>query len=134
MDRKIKFVIIGLMVILAISLFFNLQINATKNNIERERNNLKNENKLLNEKIETALADNQRLNGQVNTLNTDLERIFKEKQGLQDEKDDSQKKYDVLAKEKEDFLATYKDKLEQLLRGETKEPGPLKEDTYWAGI
>jgi predicted nuclease with TOPRIM domain len=134
MDRKIKFVIIGLMAILAVSLFFNLQINATKDNIVRERNNLKNENELLNKKIETALADNQRIEGQIDTLNGDLGRILKEKQGLQDEKDDIQKKYDALAKEREEFLVKYKDKFEKLAKEETKEPGPVKEDTYWAGI
>jgi septal ring factor EnvC (AmiA/AmiB activator) len=134
MDKKIKFIIIGLMAILTISLFFNLQLNATKNNIERERNNLKNENELLNKKIETALVDNQLLNGQVNTLNTDLERISREKQGLQNEKDDIQKKYDALVKEREEFLAKYKDRFEKLGKEETKEPGLVKEDTYWAGI
>lgn len=126
MEKKIKFILIGLAALLAISLFVNLQIQAAKKGAERERDELKNENASLNKKIEEALKDNQHVKEQINTLTGDLEKVSLQKDELQKQKEETQKQYELIVKEKDELL----DKLKKAQ--EAKEA--KTEDTYWAGI
>lgn len=132
MEQKTKFIIIGISAILAISLFLNLQTSATKRRIQRERDDLREENISLSKQIEEGTRYVQELQDKINALNSDLERIFQEK-------DQIQSQYESLVKERDGFIA-------RLNAGEIKivEAGkeilpPSKEaepvsDTYWVGI
>ena len=134
MEQKIKFIIIGVGAVLAISIFINLQTYTAKRIIQRERDSLKTENVTLTKKIEEDARYTQGLLEKINGLNSDLEKIIKEKEEIQGQKEQFQKQYEQMVKAGEDFNAKYKDQLWKLKEG-AKEPSLSKtEDTYWAGI
>lgn len=93
---KVKFIVIGLCVILAISLFIAFQNYSAKEALQREKDRLNEENSLLNNKIsklQDALRDNE---GKIKVLNMELEKISQEKKEIE-------KKYE-LAKRNQDEL------------------------------
>lgn len=91
MTEKIKFIItIGLVVTLAISTFTNFQIYNAKKAIERQRDQLKNENDTLVKKIEEAIQERKRLQEKIELLNK-----------VSQEKEDIQKRYEMITKEKD---------------------------------
>lgn len=132
-EQKTKFIIIGTAAILVISLLVNLQTSATKKRIRRERDDLREENVSLSKKIEEGREYVQTLQDKLNALEADLERISKEKEEIQ-------RQYDVLAKEKDEFMAKINaGEIKIVEVGEetpspTREAGPVISDTYWAGI
>ena len=85
MDNKIKLIIVGLVVILAISLFIALQNYSARQGLQREKDKLSEENELLNNKInklEGTLRDNEK---KIQALNTDISRIAQEKKQVENE-------------------------------------------------
>lgn len=124
--EKIKFIVIGLAGILAVSILINLQSHIAKKAIERERNSLKSENVILSQKIEEYLKERKQLQERVGALNNDLEKISQEKETLSKEKEEAQAKFEAIVKER-DALA---EKLKTVAAG----PVSTKEEAYWAGI
>lgn len=124
---KIKFVLIGLVGLLVISLFFTFQAFNSKQAIERERDSLKKENEILALKINDSLQDSRRLQEKLNTLNKDVERSAQDKSELE-------KKYELLIKEKDELVA----KLKSSERAPRPEAHALlyaeTDDVYWAAI
>jgi len=132
MEKKIKFILMGLGGILLISIILNIQISASKRQVEQERNNLKAENSSLSQKVEESQQKARRLEEKLNSLNKDLERISKEKE-------DFQRKVDLLSKEREDLtekLKAEKEKQIALAKApeEQKVVPSVPADSYWAGI
>lgn len=139
MDKKIKLIIFGLVVFLAISILLNLQALNSKQAVEQEKNKLLEENTALKKEANSLLEKHQRSDGRISSLNRDLERLSKEKEEIQN-------KYDALDKVKEDLVERLK-----LLNQKTEiktiaEPSPVPQlaapqasqsvsmDNYWAGI
>ena len=131
MEEKIKYIIVGLIIIIGVSLFLNLQTHTAKKNLEREGNALKNENETLTKSIAEALKDNQQLKERIGALNGDLERISQEKQEFQRQKEGIQERYDSIIKERDELVGKLKIQPE---KGLGKEPTPQIEDTYWSRI
>lgn len=127
MEQKIKFIIVGLIAILAISLIINLQIYSAKHRIEQERNSLKKENTSLLAKIEESLRDNRRMQDRVNALSRDLDKASQEKEEVQ-------KKYELVTKEKEELIEKLKRQPPTLTEMQRPESLSPTEDAYWAGI
>jgi len=126
MERKIKFIIIGLIAFLVISIFTNLQTLNSKAAIQREKERLSKENTGLNEKLDKVSRDYQRLDEKAGLLTKDLENANKEKQ-------DIQAQYDALTKQKDEL----EERLKSLqFRSVAKtEPASFEpQDSYWAGI
>ncbi|MCU0651450.1 MAG: hypothetical protein MUC39_00700 [Candidatus Omnitrophica bacterium] len=126
MEQKIKFIIIGLIAFLVISIFTNLQTLNSKAAIQREKERLSKENTGLNEKLDKVSRDYQRLDEKAGLLTKDLEKAGKEKE-------DIQVKYDALTKLKDELEERVKSL--QFKSVAKSEPASFEpQDSYWAGI
>lgn len=97
MENKLKFIVVGLVVILAISLFVAFQNYSAKEMLQREKDKLSEENALLNSKInklEGVLRDSE---GKIKALNTELDKISQEKKEIENKYELAKKSRDELA-------------------------------------
>jgi len=130
MEQKIKFIIIGLIGLAVISFFLFLQALSSKQPLVREREDLKNENAALNSKIiqlENNLRDNT---DKIKALTSELDRVSKEKQEIE-------KKHDLLIRERADLVEKLKSPRQAQLpmAPQTQAPAvPQTADSYWAGV
>ncbi len=122
MEDKVKFIIVGLAVLLATSLFFNLQTYVSKRAVEQERNELKNRNIELSEEIQAVRSESERLKGNIESLSSELNKINQDKQNLE-------QKIALLDKER----ASLAEELSKR-RAEAQKEAPVTDDTYWAKI
>jgi DNA repair exonuclease SbcCD ATPase subunit len=131
MEKKIKFILMGLGGILLISIILNIQISASKKAVEQERNNLKTENASLSQKVEESQQKARRLEEKLASLTKELERISNERENFQ-------RKVELLNKEREDLiekLKAEKEKQAALAKAPEEQKVPsVPEDSYWAGI
>lgn len=129
MDQKTKFILIGLIGLSVIFSFLFIQTLNSKQVVLKERDELKKENASLAsklKKIESALSDYE---NKVSILNSDLDRVSKEKQELD-------RKYELVNKEKGALLEKLKAKQEEAYASSPAvQPAPAPDtDSYWAGI
>ena len=103
MEQKIKFIIMGLAAILAISLFINLQGFAIKQKLEREREDLKKEIATLSAQVEDAANANRSLQQEIGNLKRKVEDISREKEAVQD-------KIKTITEERDDLVEKLKAK------------------------
>lgn len=96
MQDKIKYIVIGLavLVILIVIMFLGLKVKA----LEKERQMLQDQNAGLNQQVSTMTADNAKLQKKVQEVSKTLEEASAQRADLQ-------KKYDVLVQER-DALAS----------------------------
>ena len=137
MEQKTKFIIMGLGIFLAISIFITLQTYTTKEKIRREREELINTNTSLGQKIDATMQDNQKLNEKMNLLNGDLNKISQEKADIQGQKDELERqkegiqaRYESMARERDELV----EKLKAQPAPEEKKEPPVSTDAYWAGV
>jgi len=129
MEKKIKFILMGLGGLLLISIILNIQISTAKRQVEQERNGLKTDNASLTKKVEESKQMLRRLDEKLVSLNKEFERVSKEKE-------DFQRKVEALNKEKEDLVEKLKAEKQTTAANAPEEqrvqaaPG----DSYWAGI
>lgn len=127
MEKRVKFLFIGLIGLLAVSLLFLFSTIGSKQALMREYNSVKErltkENEALVHKVNTALEDKRQAENRLSVIQKDLDRVSKEK-------DEIQKKYELAVKEREEFIEKLK---QRPLTGETK-VAPITEDAYWARI
>ena len=127
MEQKAKFILIGLIGVSLISFFLYLQALSSKQPLLREREELKNENTVLNSKI-SQLENNLRENAnKINALNGELDRVSKEKQEVE-------KKYDLVNKEREDLLIKLQSRPTRAAVVTQEQVQAPTTDAYWAGI
>ncbi|OGX17814.1 MAG: hypothetical protein A3K83_01155 [Omnitrophica WOR_2 bacterium RBG_13_44_8b] len=134
MEQKIKFVLIGLVGALAISVFFIFQFHTAKQTVEQERNNLLAENQTLTKKAEDSLQKLRNLEDKLTALNKELDKITQDK-------DDIQKKFDLANKEKQELIERLKARraegaaeVRPLTKEEPLEALSQPTEAYWAGI
>jgi len=135
MEEKTKFIIMGFIGILIVSLFINFQVYSSKQEVVRDRDILKNDNIALAKKAEESLNDNRRLEERINSLNMDLEKISKAK-------DELAVKVNFLNREKDDLVKKIKSQATPAAAVSSpmaqEEPkvsvGQGAEDMYWAGV
>jgi len=129
MDKKVRFIFIGLIGLLLVSSLFLFSTIASKQALMREytdtRESLTKENEVLVQKVNLALEDKRRLSEKLSVIEKDLERVAKEKSQLE-------KKYELSVKEKGDLIEQLREKKTQ--PAETAVPAGAAEDAYWAGI
>jgi len=130
MDKKVRFIFIGLIGLLLVSSLFLFSTIASKQALMREytdtRESLTKENEVLVQKVNLALEDKRRLSERLSVIEKDLERVAKEKSQLE-------KKYELSVKEKGDLIEQLREKKVQAV-AETAAPAGAAEDAYWAGI
>jgi len=137
MEEKTKFIIMGFIGILVVSLFINFQVYSSKQEVVRERDILKSDNMSLAKKAEESLKDNRRLEDRIGSLNNDFEKISKAK-------DELARKVEFLNKEKEILVKKIKSQVAPVAVAvpqgsqESEEPrmsiNQGAEDIYWAGV
>jgi chromosome segregation ATPase len=132
MERKTKFIIIGLAGLAVIFFMLFMQASSSKQQVLQERDGLKQENVSLADNIgrlENGLKDYA---AKISVLNKELDTISKVKQ-------ETQNKYEIINKEKAE-LAALVEKL-KAQKAKVSEDAPASEefvpesiDAYWAGI
>ena len=130
MEQKMKFIAIGLMVVLAISLFINLNLQTAKKGLEMENEQSKNENNSLSKQREEMIQDNNALKSSINALNGDMSRITQEKDELLKQKDQAQKEFGLVMQERNLLI----EKLKTQPTVDVVKGQPETQDTYWAGV
>ena len=127
MEKNAKFIIIGLIGLSVICLFLFLSALTSKQQVVRERDDLKTENTSLNAKIDKLQAIFKNYENKIASLNKDLEQAAQEKNDIQD-------KYNSVTKERDDMSARLKDLQAhpQIVKQEVE--APQANDAYWANI
>ncbi|MFA5090889.1 MAG: hypothetical protein WC510_07735 [Candidatus Omnitrophota bacterium] len=135
---KTKIIIIGLVAILAVSLFVNLQVNIAKKSVERERNELKSENTTLTKKVEESLKNNQQLIEKVTALKNDVDKLGKEKEDIKKRESNLQKQYELILKERDALKSKASAPVSQAYQKESSPTAPSSPspsgDSYWSGV
>lgn len=128
MDKKIKFLFIGLVGLLVASLAFLFSIMGSRQalirNFESEEENLRRENEALSKKTGTAVSEKRVIEERLEALQKDFDKITQDKQDLE-------KKYELVNKERNDLINKLKQRRPTIV--ERKAP-VVEEDTYWAGV
>jgi len=128
-DKTKLIIIIALAAVLLLSLFLNLKIYGAKKAVEQELGYARAENESLSKKLQESRQENKQLQEKIDTLTSDLHKISQEKEELDKRRQEIQKLYDSLLEEKE--------KLEQKLKGQAgfvmTQPSSA-ENSYWAEI
>lgn len=101
METRIKIIVLVLVILLATSLFIIFSIRSSKVALLHEyistKQGLTQRNDELGEKLNSALADNRGLQNRLEVIQRDLERISSER-------DEAQRRYKLVSKEKEGLL------------------------------
>lgn len=130
MENKIKFILIGLVVLLCVFLFIILQLNTAKQTVERQRDDLAREADSLTKQNESISREIKRLQDERGLFQRQLDKISQEKE-------DIRLKYEMLVKERDVLIERLKTKLPVALeaqRAPAFATAPQTDDTYWAGI
>jgi len=131
MEQKAKFIIIGLAVFTLACLFLFIQTFNAKQDLTRERNDLKTENSTLNTKIDKLTVSLRGYESKITSLTKDLEDAVKQRLDLE-------KKLEEVDKAKEELnkkLKLQASQMETLSQSPVQpEQPPQTDDSYWAGI
>jgi len=128
MENKTKFVLIGLAAILLVSLVINFQITGVKQQVTRERDELKRENNALLQKMEVSLSESRQLENRIAGLTSDLN-------SLNEEKAELEKKFELVSRERQELANELKEqKKAPAISAMQGSLVPVGEDAYWAGI
>jgi len=130
MEQKAKLIIVGLIGVTVICLFLFIQALGGKQQLTRERDDLKAENTSLTAKVEKLSINLRGYEERIRSLSTDLDKVSQEKAELD-------RKYELVKKERE-TLAEHIKKQKQNESGpsgqESQSYAPKTDDAYWAGI
>jgi len=97
MEQKVKLIIVGLIGALIVSLFLFVQAQGGKQQLIRERDELKSENASLTTKMDRLSGTLRNYESRLSTLTSDLERVSREKADLD-------KKYELTNRAREELV------------------------------
>lgn len=132
MDKKVKFLFFGLLGLLVATLLFLFATMGSKTALLRQyqaiEENSRQEKEILTKKTNEAIAEKSTLEGKLDALQKDFDKITQEK-------DDLERKYSMLSKERAELIERLKRKETARAAPATQEKAmPVTEDTYWAGV
>jgi peptidoglycan hydrolase CwlO-like protein len=133
MEQKIKFILIGLLGALAISVFFIFQFYTAKLRAEKERDRLISENETWQKRAQESLQKVSGLEDKISSLNRELDKTIKDKL-------DIERKLELANREKQELIEKIKSRLLQpVVEAKPKEQPvaemtPQATDAYWASI
>lgn len=138
MDKRIKFILIGLIAVTIIFFLLFLQAASSKQQVLLERDNLQKINSELNSKTDELKNNLREYSNRIDSLNKELDKLSKEKQGWEN-------KYELISQEREELVEKLKAKEEEFGRqaeGLRLRPAaeaearfePKMTDEYWANI
>jgi predicted nuclease with TOPRIM domain len=135
METKAKILIVGLVLLLAVSLFSLFYVvsmkQAMEQNFRNEKSGLLSENEGLKKKTASAIAEKSAAEKRMQDIKNDLDRVNLDKGDLQ-------KKIDALSSEKEDLVDQLKKKSKetpQQAQSQAAAPAPgMVDDSYWSAV
>jgi chromosome segregation ATPase len=139
MEQKVRIAVIGLIVLLIISFVIILGVLSSKQTLERQITQLDNERTTLRKQADDIATQKRQLEDKFGALNNDIKRVAQEK-------DDLQKRYELLDRTKDDLLSQIKTLKEKAAAAaETRAPSstmtltaPVQPaptaDAYWGEI
>ncbi len=130
MEQKAKLIIVGLIGVTVICLFLFIQALGGKQQLTRERDDLKAENTSLTAKVEKLSVNLRGYEERIRSLSTDLDKVSQEKAELD-------RKYELVKKEREtlaEHIKKQKQKEPESSGQESQSYVPKTDDAYWAGI
>ncbi len=131
MEQKAKLIIIGLAIFTLACLFLFIQTFNAKQDLIRERDDLKTENTTLNTKVDKLAVSLRGYESRITSLTKDLEEASHQKEDLE-------KKYDEVSKAKDDLANKLKEQASQIesssLVTSQESAAPQTNDVYWADV
>jgi predicted nucleic acid-binding Zn-ribbon protein len=132
MEQKAKFIIIGLVIFTLACLFLFIQAFSAKQDLMRERDDLKTENTTLNTKADKLTVSLRNYESRITSLTKDLEDASRKKEDLE-------KKYEEVNKVREGLSRKLKEQSSQIessvqTSSSTQEAAPQANDAYWADV
>ncbi len=130
MEQKAKFIIVGLAIFTLACLFLFMQAFSAKQNLTRERDDLKVENSTLNAKVDKLAVSLRSYETRITSLTKDLEETSRQKEDLN-------KKYDEVSKANDVLIQKLKERVSQpepSAQNNIQEATPVVNDAYWADI
>ena len=131
MEQKAKFIIVGLAIFTVVCLFLFIQTFNAKQDLSRERDDLKTENSTLNTKVDKLTASLRTYETKITSLSKDLEEAVQQRSDLE-------KKLDEVNKAKEELTQKLKSQaslMETSKQTSTSlEETPQVNDAYWAEV
>lgn len=129
MERKAKFIIIGLAIFTLVCLFLFIQAFGAKQNMTRERDDLRAENTTLNAKVDKLTVSLRGYESKIDSLSKDLETVSQLK-------DELQNKFEEANKAKEELAQKLKEQSgRQESSGVSRQEGAtFTADAYWADV
>ena len=127
MEKKIKFLVVGLLGLVLIFIFLYAQTLNSKQILTKERDQLKSENVSLNEKVEKFSVELREKKQENDSLKNDLD---KNKRDIAD----LQNRYDEAVKAKDDLVEKIKTIQQTPVQQATAQMGPEQTEAYWADI
>jgi len=134
MEQKVKLIIVGLIGALIVSLFLFVQSQGVKQQLTRERDELKAENNSLTSKMDMLSNTLRGYETRLSSLTNDLERVTREKADLE-------KKYELTNRAREELVERLKNQRQQQVarpvvqeQSVTESRTPQSNDAYWADI
>jgi len=127
---KIKFFLIGLICLLAVSILLNLQTWNAKTTLEKQKRTLTEANAELEARVSKITRELQRAEESARVLSLERERILQEKEELQN-------RYDSVDKARQELVEKLKSVKAQPIeqpREEVQPASSAQADAYWAGI
>ncbi len=131
MEQKAKFIIIGLAIFTLVCLFLFIQAFSVRQNLIRERDDLKSENSTLNVKLDKLTTSLRSYETKITSLNKDLDDVSRQK-------DELEKKFEEANRVKDEYSKKLKEQsaqMESSVASRQEEPAiPQTSDVYWAGV
>jgi chromosome segregation ATPase len=130
MEQKAKFIIVGLIGVTVICLFLFIQALGSKQQLTRERDDLKSENTSLTAKMDRLASNLRGYEEKIRTLNNELERVSQEKAELD-------RKYELTNRAREELIERLRVERQKKVQNEPRAYQSAisqTDDAYWAGI
>jgi len=130
MEQKAKFIIIGLAIFTLVCLFLFVQTFSLKQNLARERDDLKTENTTLNVKLDKLASSLRGYESKITSFNKDLDDVSRQKEDLQ-------RKYEEANSAKEELSKKLKEQSVQMESSvSSRQEGTVipTGDAYWADV
>jgi chromosome segregation ATPase len=136
MGKGSKFIIIGLLILLSVSVFFLLQLFQERQSLQQNYNEIKDK---LNTQTTTWSSQLASLKDEKEKLQSKIPQLEKDLNSLKAERENVQAKYETLVKEKDELV----ERLKSLAATKKEEPQQVSEkpqqptgasDEYWAQL
>lgn len=135
MGQKVKIAIIGLVVLLFVSFIIILQISGSKQSLERQIEQLTNENKNLSKQAEDVFRQKRTFEEKINSLESGFKKVSQEKEELQT-------RYKLVDKARQELIEQLNSLQAQATAQAKQAPPPLPPpqalpetgDTYWGEL